>query len=96
MKRWHLLTSTGKIYRFLCHVNNEKGFLMGTDLALRLYSTLSMIHHLTETTSAEKNYPNKKSIAGLLDEKKRCRRGKHVGKSGLARFFNRYFPRIFA
>lgn len=33
---------------------------MGTDLALRLYSTLSMIHHLTETNSAEKNYPNKK------------------------------------
>lgn len=60
---------------------------MGTDLALRLYSTLSMIHHLTETNSAEKNYPNKKSIAGLPDEKKRCRRGKHVGKSGLAAFF---------
>lgn len=85
----------GKIYRFLCYVNNEKGFLMGIDLVLWFYLILLMIYYFIEINFVEKNYLNKKLIVGLLDEKKRCWWGKYVGKLGLVGFFNCYFFRIF-
>lgn len=50
----------GKIYRFLCYVNNEKGFLMGIDLVLWFYLILLMIYYFIEINFVEKNYLNKK------------------------------------